>query len=124
MWNTGPRGYTHRYNAQTPLGQLQRNITLTRRITSAGSPDNTLLMTLKHLHYNKLTKRAALTSPYYFVLGVDMTGADPMGIVRVDVRSSSPRTQPSNMVPFKCLFKKSGMTAMEDLSNKETFNDY
>ena len=93
LWNTGPRGYTHIYNAQTHLGQLQRNITFNRRITSPGSPDNSLLMTLRHLHYKKLTRRAALTGPFYFVLGVDMTGADPMAIVRVDVRPSSPRAQ-------------------------------
>ena len=51
LWNTGPRGYTSRYDAQIPLGQLQRNITLIRGLTSAGSPHNRLVMTLKHLHY-------------------------------------------------------------------------
>ena len=52
-------------------------------------------MTLKHLHYKRLTGRSALTGPYYFVLGVDMTGADPMSIVMVDICSYSHRTQPS-----------------------------
>ena len=105
LWKTGPRGYTSRYDAQIPLGQVQRNITLIRGLTSAGSPHNRLVMTLKHLQYKRLTERSALTGPYYFVLGVDMTGFDSIGIIRIDVGSyphgTLPSPSPSDNAPTK-----------------------
>lgn len=51
------------------------------------SPSNPLLLTLKGLTQNPLTNHPCDEGPghFYFILGVDVTGKDPMGLVRVNL---------------------------------------
>uniref|UniRef100_A0A3P8RLW6 Uncharacterized protein n=1 Tax=Amphiprion percula TaxID=161767 RepID=A0A3P8RLW6_AMPPE len=116
-WNSGPNSYTNPQSGE--FGKLQRNVNLVRGlVTGDSSYVNPIILTIRDIEKSPFEKSPHNDgNDFYLILGVDVSGNDPMSLIRVSLK------EPNEMRPQgkdESTITYVNVTSTEDVVQVET----
>lgn len=92
-WNTRPNGWIYQLSPSNSLFHFKSKISFHRGSYTSGSTSfNPLTLSLQ-----KLTSGAAAPAYLYLVVGVDLAGKDPVGLIKINLVESSAVSTPLDL---------------------------
>ncbi|XP_022068452.2 uncharacterized protein LOC110964136 [Acanthochromis polyacanthus] len=116
-WNSGPNSYTNSQSGE--FGKLQRNVNLVRGlVTRDNSYQNPIILTIRDIEKSPFARSPNNDgNDFYLILGVDVSGNDPMSLIRVSLKEPN---ETSSQGKDQSTLTYVNVTSTEDVVQVET----